>query len=45
MCESYGLVFGVNGFIALIMQTILTAVVSDKRGLGLPVRGQVSFSE
>uniref|UniRef100_A0A914E9C8 Reduced folate carrier n=1 Tax=Acrobeloides nanus TaxID=290746 RepID=A0A914E9C8_9BILA len=40
MCESYGLVFGVNGFIALIMQTILTVVISDKRGLGLPVRAQ-----
>lgn len=43
MCESYGLVFGVNGFIALVMQTILTVVISDKRGLGLPVRAQVTL--
>ncbi|KAE9546786.1 hypothetical protein FO519_010002, partial [Halicephalobus sp. NKZ332] len=36
--ESYGLVFGVDYFIALIMQSVLTAIVTDKRGLGMPVR-------
>uniref|UniRef100_A0A0N5CC66 Thiamine transporter 2 n=1 Tax=Strongyloides papillosus TaxID=174720 RepID=A0A0N5CC66_STREA len=40
VCESYGLVFGVNSFIALIMQSIIAAVVSDKRGLGMDVRSQ-----
>ena len=40
--ESYGLVFGVNSFIALVFRTILTLVMSDKRGLGLPVRAQVN---
>ncbi|KAI1705547.1 reduced folate carrier domain-containing protein [Ditylenchus destructor] len=40
-CESYGLVFGTNTFVALIMQSILTVVVSDKRGpLALHVRNQ-----
>uniref|UniRef100_A0AC35U508 Thiamine transporter 2 n=1 Tax=Rhabditophanes sp. KR3021 TaxID=114890 RepID=A0AC35U508_9BILA len=39
-CESYGLVFGVNSFIALIMQSLITAIVSDKRGLGMEVRPQ-----
>uniref|UniRef100_A0AC34FDS1 Thiamine transporter 1 n=1 Tax=Panagrolaimus sp. ES5 TaxID=591445 RepID=A0AC34FDS1_9BILA len=38
VCDSYGLVFGVNSFIALIMQSLLTRVVSDKRGLGMQVR-------
>ncbi|KAK0395803.1 hypothetical protein QR680_001436 [Steinernema hermaphroditum] len=40
MRESYGLVFGVNSFVALIMQSILMAVVADKRGLGMTVRPQ-----
>src|SRR4051794_38402607 len=40
VCESYGLVFGTNSFIALIMQSLLTFVVTDKRGLGLHVRQQ-----
>uniref|UniRef100_A0A914R9G3 Uncharacterized protein n=1 Tax=Parascaris equorum TaxID=6256 RepID=A0A914R9G3_PAREQ len=38
--ESYGLVFGLNTFIALAMQTALTLTVSDKRGLGMNVRNQ-----
>uniref|UniRef100_A0A914PFU6 Uncharacterized protein n=1 Tax=Panagrolaimus davidi TaxID=227884 RepID=A0A914PFU6_9BILA len=38
VCDSYGLVFGVNSFIALIMQSALTRIVSDKRGLGMQVR-------
>ncbi|CEF60747.1 Reduced folate carrier family and Major facilitator superfamily domain, general substrate transporter-containing protein [Strongyloides ratti] len=40
MCESYGLVFGVNSFIALVMQSIIAGVISDKRGLGMDVRSQ-----
>lgn len=40
ICESYGLVFGVNSFIALIMQSIIMFVVADRRGLGLKVREQ-----
>uniref|UniRef100_A0AC34R553 Uncharacterized protein n=1 Tax=Panagrolaimus sp. JU765 TaxID=591449 RepID=A0AC34R553_9BILA len=40
VCESYGLVFGVNSFIALIMQSIIMFVVADKRGLGMRVREQ-----
>uniref|UniRef100_F1L684 Folate-like transporter 2 n=1 Tax=Ascaris suum TaxID=6253 RepID=F1L684_ASCSU len=38
--ESYGLVFGLNTFTALAMQTALTLTVSDKRGLGMNVRNQ-----
>lgn len=41
--ESYGLVFGLNSFLALVLQTILTVIVSDKRGLSLPPRQQVLF--
>ncbi|KAG7321540.1 hypothetical protein KOW79_014398 [Hemibagrus wyckioides] len=35
--ERYALVFGVNTFIALVLQTILTSIVVDSRGLGLDV--------
>uniref|UniRef100_A0A0N5AHN6 Thiamine transporter 2 n=1 Tax=Syphacia muris TaxID=451379 RepID=A0A0N5AHN6_9BILA len=38
--ESYGLVFGFNTFVALVIQTVLTAVVSDRRGLALSPREQ-----
>uniref|UniRef100_A0A915Q6S2 Reduced folate carrier n=1 Tax=Setaria digitata TaxID=48799 RepID=A0A915Q6S2_9BILA len=38
--ESYGLVFGLNSFIALLLQAILTAIVPDQRGLNMPVRRQ-----
>lgn len=41
--ESYGLVFGLNSFVALVLQTVLTMVVVDKRGLGMSVRSQVPF--
>jgi len=41
LCESYGLVFGVNSFIALCLQSLLTVVITDERGLGLKVRQQV----
>src|SRR5690606_19756839 len=36
--DSYGLVFGVDSFISLVMQSILMRVVTDKRGLGMQVR-------
>ena len=39
--DSYGLVFGVNTFMALFFQTILTLVVADDAGLALPPRTQV----
>ncbi|XP_012604949.2 thiamine transporter 2-like [Microcebus murinus] len=35
--ERYALVFGINTFIALVIQTIMTVTVVDDRGLGLPV--------
>ncbi|KAI1893817.1 hypothetical protein AGOR_G00127580 [Albula goreensis] len=35
--ERYALIFGANTFGALVLQTILTAVVVDSRGLGLDV--------
>ena len=39
--DSYGLVFGVNTFMALLFQTILTLIVADDAGLALPPRTQV----
>ncbi|XP_063811715.1 thiamine transporter 1 [Pseudophryne corroboree] len=33
--ECYALVFGVNTFIALLLQTLMTVIVVDSRGLGL----------
>uniref|UniRef100_A0A0R3RNY8 7TM_GPCR_Srx domain-containing protein n=1 Tax=Elaeophora elaphi TaxID=1147741 RepID=A0A0R3RNY8_9BILA len=41
--ESYGLIFGLNSFVALILQALLTMIVVDKRGFGMKVRSQVSF--
>ncbi|EFO12334.1 hypothetical protein LOAG_16198, partial [Loa loa] len=41
--ESYGLIFGLNSFVALILQALLTVIVVDKRGFGMTVRSQVSF--
>lgn len=38
--ERYALVFGINTFIALVIQTIMTVTVVDDRGLGLPVNIQ-----
>lgn len=35
--ERYALVFGVNTFVALVLQTILTSIVVDSRGLGLDI--------
>ena len=37
--ESYGLIFGFNYFIALVLQTILTVIVNT--GLNLDTRTQV----
>lgn len=39
--DSYGLIFGLNTFLALALQTILTATVADSVGLALPIRTQV----
>lgn len=39
--ERYALVFGVNTFAALALQTLLTLVVVDARGLGLEITTQV----
>ena len=36
--DSYGLAFGFDYFIALGMQSVLTGIVNDKRGLGMQVR-------
>eukprot|EP00096_Caligus_rogercresseyi_P003935 TRINITY_DN1788_c0_g1_i1.p1 TRINITY_DN1788_c0_g1~~TRINITY_DN1788_c0_g1_i1.p1 ORF type:complete len:428 (+),score=38.52 TRINITY_DN1788_c0_g1_i1:139-1422(+) len=38
--DSYGLVFGINTFFALLWQTILTMVLVDDVGLGLSPRSQ-----
>ncbi|CAG9539698.1 unnamed protein product [Cercopithifilaria johnstoni] len=38
--ELYGLVFGLNSFIALLLQTLLTITIPDQRGLNMPVREQ-----
>jgi len=38
--DSYGLIFGINRFMALVFQTILTLVVTDKHGLALSERAQ-----
>ena len=40
--ERYALVFGINTFIALVIQTLLTVIVVDSGGLNLPVSIQVS---
>lgn len=40
--ERYALVFGANNFGALALQTIITIVVVDSRGLGLGIIPQVS---
>ena len=40
--DSYGLVFGINTFMALALQTILTTVVASKAGFALSPRPQVS---
>ena len=42
--EAYGLVFGINTFMALAFQTILTLIVADSVGLALEPQDQVFFS-
>ena len=37
----FALVFGINMFAALLLQTILTSIVVDEKGLNLPVITQV----
>ena len=41
----FALVFGINMFAALLLQTILTSIVVDQRGLNLPVKIQVIISQ
>ncbi|XP_006760457.2 PREDICTED: thiamine transporter 2 [Myotis davidii] len=38
--ERYALVFGINTFLALVVQTIVTVIVVDQRGLNLPISVQ-----
>ncbi|XP_074645633.1 thiamine transporter 2-like [Tubulanus polymorphus] len=38
--DRYGLIFGCNTFIALVLQSIITFIVVDKHGLNTPVRPQ-----
>ncbi|XP_050163897.1 thiamine transporter 2-like [Myiozetetes cayanensis] len=38
--ERYALMFGFNNFVALVIQTIVTVVVVDSRGLGLHISTQ-----
>ncbi|XP_060090602.1 thiamine transporter 1 isoform X1 [Heteronotia binoei] len=35
--ERYALVFGINTFVALVLQTLLTFIVVDSKGLGLDI--------
>lgn len=39
--ELCALVFGINTFLATVLKTIITLIVSDKLGLGLSVKEQV----
>ncbi|KAM9274938.1 LOW QUALITY PROTEIN: thiamine transporter 2-like [Cariama cristata] len=38
--ERYALMFGFNNFVALVIQTVLTVVVVDSKGLGLDISTQ-----
>ncbi|CAD5225719.1 unnamed protein product [Bursaphelenchus okinawaensis] len=40
VASSCGFVFGINTFVALVVQTVMTLIFVDTRGLGLPVRDQ-----
>lgn len=45
VCESYGVVFGCNTLISLILQSILTLLVTDANGpFVMGIRDQVVFS-
>lgn len=39
--QRYALVFGVNTFVALLLESLLTVVVVDSAGLGLDIFTQV----
>ncbi|VDO30156.1 unnamed protein product [Haemonchus placei] len=39
--ETYGLVFGWNTFVAVVLQTALTLIVVDSHGLNLDIRTQI----
>ncbi|XP_049641442.1 reduced folate transporter [Suncus etruscus] len=41
--ELCALVFGINTFLATVLKTIITLIVSDKHGLGLSVKEQVVY--
>ncbi|TMS07602.1 Thiamine transporter 2 [Larimichthys crocea] len=41
--ERYALVFGANNFGALVLQTIITSVVVDGKGLGLDIKTQFTI--
>ncbi|XP_064372963.1 thiamine transporter 2 isoform X2 [Dromaius novaehollandiae] len=41
--ERYALMFGFNNFLALVIQTILTVVVVDSKGLGLDILTQLGY--
>lgn len=41
--ERYALVFGINTFVALVIQTVIMVIVVDQRGLNLPISTQVSI--
>jgi hypothetical protein len=40
--DSYGLIFGVNTFIALVLQSVLTLIVVSDTGMALEIHLQVS---
>lgn len=42
--EHYALVFGINTFVAMALQTILTAVVLNTKALQLTVTTQVGYT-
>jgi len=41
--ESYGFIFGIVAFTAVILETIITIIIVSEIGFGLPPRGQVHF--
>jgi thiamine transporter 2/3 len=40
--DSFGLIFGVNTFIAVALQSVLTLIVVSDTGMALEIRLQVS---
>lgn len=41
--DCYALTFGINTFIALLLQTIITVIVVDEAALGLDIVTQVYY--